>query len=200
MKNIVEDAEREKETEAQKALARQASNPASNGAEVKSETLPEPEDKNNTASDTIHNLLHQGKDSLSTRFLSAGQPEIVALPPSTLSRDAANLVDPSFARSQLDSSWHHLDSIKAEVDKNEAAKARSKKNESKRSKEFDFTDPSKSEGQTRLYSGYSEEEPTLLAAQWQCTPDDTLIGSNSSPTEESFNRAAENVSTSPSTL
>ncbi|MDP3508463.1 MAG: hypothetical protein Q8T09_10770 [Candidatus Melainabacteria bacterium] len=200
MKNIVEDAEREKETEAQKALARQALNPASNGAEAKSETPSEPEGKTNTDSDTIHNLLHQGKDSLSTRFLSAGQPEIVALPPSTLSRDAANLVDPSFARSQLDSSWHHVDAIKAEVDKNEAAKAKLKKNESKRSKEFDFADLSKSEGQTRLYSGYSEEEPTLLAAQWHCTPDDTLIGSNSSPTEESFNRAAENVSTSPATL
>ncbi len=210
LKNIVEEAEREKDTEAQKALARQASNPASIAtdvnADVNIEARPEAEDKTNSDTQTtIHNLLHQGKDSLSTRFLSAGQPEIVALPPSTLSRDAANLVDPSFARSQLDSSWHHVDAIKAEVDKNEAKKSKLKKGESKRSKEFDFSDPDKSdrdksEGQTRLYSGYSEEEPTLLAAQWQCTPDDTLIGSNSSPTEESFNRAAENVSTSPATL
>jgi len=205
LKNIVEEAEREKNIEAQKALARQASNPASSAVEAKSETQPESKDTANTEAkvepaESIHNLLHKGKDTLSTRFLSAGQPEVVALPPSSLTRDASSLVDPSFARSQLDSSWHHVDAIKAEVDKNQAAKAKLKKNENKRSKEFDFSESSKSEGQTRLYSGCSEEEPTLLAAQWQCTPDDTLIGSDSSPTEESFKRAAENVSTSPSTL
>ncbi len=201
MKNIVEEAEREKDIEAQKALARQALNPASSAVEAKSETCPETKvEAKAEPAESIHNLLHKGKDTLSTRFLSAGQPEVVALPPSSLTRDAGSLVDPSFARSQLDSSWHHVDAIKAEVDKNQAAKAKLKKNEKKRSIEFEFSESNKLDGQTRLYSGCSEEEPTLLAAQWQCTPDDTLIGSDSTPTEESFKRAAENVSTSPSTL
>lgn len=215
LKNIVEDAEREKDAEAQKALARQAASSAACANASTSEEIVAREDAEmapafealapqatNDAEDitTIHSLLHQGKDSLSTRFLSAGQPDLMPLPPSTLNHDAASLVDPTFARAQLDSSWHHIDAIKAEVDKNEAAKAKAKKNESKRSKEFDFSNPDKLETQTRIYSGSSEEEPSLLAAQWQCTPDDTLIGSNSSPTEESFNRAAENVSTSPATL
>ncbi len=247
MKNIVEEAEREKDIEAQKALARQAANPANPQVVAASEAQPEagtPQAepavmaavseevhdaavvKNTEAIQstevlidpkaTIHNLLHQGKDSLSTRFLSAGQSgqsDTLALPPSTLSRDSKDLVDPTFARSQLDSSWHHVDAIKAEVDKNESAKAKAKKSDSSNgtstsnnnnsnrwSKEFDIAERETAENQTRLYSGSSEEEPSLLAAQWQCTPDDTLIGSNSSPTEESFNRAAENVSTSPATL
>lgn len=214
LKNIVEEAEREKDVEAQKALARQAASSAASAdasidekpaASEEAAVTPvveavAPQSSNDTEDiATIHSLLHQGKDNLSTRFLSAGQPDAMPLPPSTM-RDAASLVDPSFARAQLDSSWHHIDAIKAEVDKNEAAKAKAKKNETKRSKEFDFSNPDKSDSQTRLYSGSSEEEPSLLAAQWQCTPDDTLIGNNSSPTEESFNRAAENVSTSPATL
>ena len=48
LKNIVEEAEREKNIEAQKALARQASNPASSAVEAKSETQPDTKDTANT--------------------------------------------------------------------------------------------------------------------------------------------------------
>lgn len=224
---------------------------------------------------TLHSLLHTGKDSLSTRFLSNVKDEPISLPPSNLAKDMP--VDPSVPRASLDSSWKHVDDkeekdqgreqtlrivpevkteikteIKAEIKAGSSSElllesqSETKVEAEQRLITFNAAaEPAKTETseatitseklervqsidqiakidvsekvaktdkiektekprheihQTRLYSGSSEEEPTLLAAQWRCTPDDTLVSRSSTPTEESFKQAAENISTSPSTL
>ncbi len=192
LKNIVEEAEREKKAAELKTLSSQSKAlppVAAAEAEAVSPQISEKvSEQVNTTDDnhTIHSLLHKGKDSLSTRFLAGGQMEF-ALPPSTLvsGDNPKQIRDLNYAGDELDSSWHHLEPgavVESRVDKTpRVARIISREN------------------QTRLYSGSSEEEPSLLAAQWQCTPDRNLV-SDSSPTEESFKNAAENISTSPATL
>ncbi len=194
LKNIVEEAEREKKAAELKTLSSQSKAlppvAAAEAEAVSAQISATASDFDQVAAkddnQTIHSLLHKGKDSLSTRFLAGGQIEF-ALPPSTLvsGDNHKQIRDLNYSGDELDSSWHHLEPevvVEPPAEKTpRVARIISREN------------------QTRLYSGSSEEEPNLLAAQWQCTPDRNLV-SDSSPTEESFKNAAENISTSPATL
>lgn|GEM_PF-608285 len=216
LKNIVEQAEREKKAAELKTLSSQTKDlPPVAAAEVElvSPACPEATAEviteavttsatNDSAS--LHNLLHKGKDSLSTRFLAGSCIEF-ALPPLTLavSDNHKQIRDPNYAGAELDSTWHHLEPAESAnaaepallVDPaNALLPEQSAADKVARAARIITRD-----NQTRLYSGSSEGEPNLLAAQWQCTPDHTLA-SESSPNEESFKNAAENISTSPATL